>query len=107
MKLAASSYHLLQKSALMQAFAGKWFRLAPQVRHGLPQGSMQNLMQVDVPAVSHGVERIVDALMVVVHISIAAILLCRYLGSTAIAGLVRPVFGQGAAHAQYRGGSAD
>ena len=48
---------------------------------------MQNLMQVDVPAVSHCVERMVDALMVVVHISIAAALLWRYLGSTAIAGL--------------------
>lgn len=79
--------HLLQKSALMQAFAAKWFRLSPGVRHGLPQGSMQNLMQVDVPAVSHCVERMVDGLMVVVHISIAAALLWRYLGSTAIAGL--------------------
>jgi ABC-type bacteriocin/lantibiotic exporter with double-glycine peptidase domain len=48
---------------------------------------MQNLMQVDVPAVSHCVERMVDGLMVVVHISIAAALLWRYLGSTAIAGL--------------------
>jgi ABC-type multidrug transport system fused ATPase/permease subunit len=79
--------HLLQKSALMQTFAAKWFRLSPQVRHGLPQGSMQNLMQVDVPAVSHCVERMVDGLMVVVHVGIAAILLWRYLGSTAIAGL--------------------
>jgi ABC-type multidrug transport system fused ATPase/permease subunit len=79
--------HLLQKSALMQAFATKWFRLSAGVRHGLPQGNMQNLMQVDVPAVSHCVERMVDGLMVVVHISIAAALLWRYLGSTAIAGL--------------------
>ena len=79
--------HLLQKSALMQAFASKWFRLSPGVRHSLPQGNMQNLMQVDVPAVSHCVERMVDGLMVVVHISIAAALLWRYLGSTAIAGL--------------------
>jgi len=79
--------HLLQRSALMQAFAAKWFRLSPGVRHGLPQGNMQNLMQVDVPAVSHCVERMVDGLMVVVHIGIAAILLWRYLGSTAIAGL--------------------
>jgi ABC-type multidrug transport system fused ATPase/permease subunit len=78
---------LLQKSALMQAFAAKWFRLSPAVRHGLPQGNMQNLMQVDVPAVSVCVERMVDGLLVVVHISIAAALLWRYLGSTAIAGL--------------------
>jgi hypothetical protein len=46
----------------MQAFAQKWFRLDPRVRHELPQGNTQNLMHVDVPAVSHCVERIVDAL---------------------------------------------
>ena len=79
--------HMLQRSALMHAFAVKWFRLEPQTRHSLPQGNIQNLMHVDVPAVSHCVERVVDALMVVVHISIAAILLWRYLGSTALAGL--------------------
>jgi ABC-type multidrug transport system fused ATPase/permease subunit len=79
--------HLLQKSAMTQAFAAKWFRLSPGVRHGLPQGSMQNLMHVDVPAVSHCVERLVDGLMVVLHIGIAAVLLWRYLGSTALAGL--------------------
>jgi ABC-type multidrug transport system fused ATPase/permease subunit len=84
---AFSQAQLLQKSALMQAFVEKWFRLEPQTRHGLPQGRMQNLMQVDVPAVSVCVERVVDGLLVVVHIAIAALLLWRYLGSTAIAGL--------------------
>jgi ABC-type multidrug transport system fused ATPase/permease subunit len=82
-----SQAHVLQKSALMQAFAKTWFRLSPRVRHSLPQGNIQNLMHVDVPAVSHSVERIVDGLLVVVHISVAAVLLWRYLGSTAIAGL--------------------
>lgn len=79
--------HLLQRSALMHAFAQKWFRLDPRVRHELPQGNTQNLMHVDVPAVSNCVERIVDAGMVVVHIGIAAILLWRYLGVTAAVGL--------------------
>jgi ABC-type multidrug transport system fused ATPase/permease subunit len=82
-----SQAHMLHKSALMQAFAKKWFQLSPQVRHSLPQGNIQNLMHVDVPAVSHSVERIVDGLLVVVHIGIAAVLLWRYLGATAIAGL--------------------
>lgn len=84
---AFAQAHLLQRSALMQAFAQKWFRLDPRVRHELPQGNTQNLMHVDVPAVSHCVERIVDAGMVVVHIGIAAILLWRYLGMTAAVGL--------------------
>ncbi len=84
---AFSQAHLLQRSALMQTFAQKWFRLDPRVRHELPQGNTQNLMHVDVPAVSHCVERIVDAGMVVVHIGIAAILLWRYLGVTAAVGL--------------------
>ncbi len=84
---AFSQAHLLQRSALMQAFAQKWFRLDPRVRHELPQGNTQNLMHVDVPAVSHCVERIVDAGMVVAHIGIAAILLWRYLGVTALMGL--------------------
>lgn len=79
--------HVLQRSALMHAFAQKWFRLDPQVRHALPQGNIQNLMHVDVPAVSHCVERLVDAVMVVVHITIAGILLWRYLGATAAFGL--------------------
>jgi ABC-type multidrug transport system fused ATPase/permease subunit len=82
-----SQAHVLQKSALMQEFAKTWFRLSPKVRHSLPQGNIQNLMHVDVPAVSHSVERIVDGLLVVVHIGVAAALLWRYLGSTAIAGL--------------------
>jgi ABC-type multidrug transport system fused ATPase/permease subunit len=82
-----SRAHVLQRSALMQEFAKTWFRLSPQVRHSLPQGNIQNLMHVDVPAVSHSVERIVDGLLVVVHISVAAVLLWRYLGSTALAGL--------------------
>ncbi len=84
---AFAQAHLLQRSALMHAFAQKWFRLDPRVRHELPQGNTQNLMHVDVAAVSHCVERIVDAGMVVMHISIAAILLWRYLGVTALAGL--------------------
>lgn len=84
---AFAQAHLLQRSALMQAFAQKWFRLDPRVRHELPQGNTQNLMHVDVPAVSHCVERIVDAGMVVVHIAIAAVLLWRYLGVTAALGL--------------------
>lgn len=84
---AFSQAHLLQRSALMQAFAKKWFRLDPRVRHELPQGNTQNLMHVDVPAVSHCVERIVDAGMVVVHIAIAGLLLWRYLGATALVGL--------------------
>lgn len=79
--------HVLQRSALMQAFAQKWARLDPRVRHEMPQGNVQNLMHVDVPAVSHCVERIVDALMVLVHISIASALLWRYLGMTAAVGL--------------------
>ena len=84
---AFSQAHLLQRSALMRVFAEKWFRLDPRVRHELPQGNTQNLMHVDVPAVSHCVERVVDAGMVVVHIGIAAILLWRYLGVTAAVGL--------------------
>ena len=84
---AFSQAHVLQRSALMCAFAKKWFRLDPKVRHALPQGNTQNLMHIDVPAVSHGVERIVDAVLVVVHISVAAILLWRYLGVTALMGL--------------------
>ncbi len=84
---AFSQAHLLQRSALMQAFAQKWFRLDPRVRHELPQGNTQNLMHVDVPAVSHCVERIVDAGMVVVHIAIAGLLLWRYLWVTALVGL--------------------
>ncbi|MEO7105891.1 MAG: ATP-binding cassette domain-containing protein, partial [Rhodoferax sp.] len=84
---AFSQANLLQRSALMQAFAKKWFRLDPRVRHELPQGNTQNLMHVDVPAVSNCVERIVDAGMVVAHIGIAAILLWRYLGVTALMGL--------------------
>lgn len=84
---AFAQAHLLQRSALMQAFAQKWFRLDPRVRHELPQGNTQNLMHVDVPAVSNCVERIVDAGMVAAHIGIAAVLLWRYLGMTALAGL--------------------
>ena len=84
---AFSQAHLLQRSALMQTFAQKWFRLDPRVRHELPQGNTQNLMHVDVSAVSNCVERIVDAGMVVAHIGIAAILLWRYLGVTALIGL--------------------
>lgn len=84
---AFSRAHVLQRSALMHEFAQKWFRLDPRVRHELPQGSIQNLMHVDVPAVSHCVEKIVDALIVVVHIAIAGILLWRYLGVTAAFGL--------------------
>ena len=84
---AFSQAHVLQRSALMHAFAQKWFRLQPQVRHELPQGNIQNLMHIDVPAVSHCVERIVDALLVVVHIGVAGILLWRYLGVTALMGL--------------------
>ena len=84
---AFAQAHLLQRSALMQAFAQKWFRLDPRVRHELPQGNTQNLMHVDVPAVSHCVERIVDAGMVLVHVGIAAILLWRYLGVSAAVGL--------------------
>ncbi len=77
----------LQRSALLQAFTHKWFRLDPRVRHELPQGNIQNLMQVDVPAVSNVVERVVDGVMVVVHIATAAVLLWRYLGLTAAFGL--------------------
>ncbi len=77
----------LQRSALLHAFTQKWFRLDPRVRHELPQGHTQNLMQVDVPAVSNVVERVVDGVMVVVHIGIAAALLWRYLGLTAAFGL--------------------
>ena len=84
---AFSQAHLLQRSALMRAFAEKWFRLDPRVRHELPQGNTQNLMHVDVPAVSHCVERLVDAGMVVVHIAVAGLLLWRYLGVTAAIGL--------------------
>ena len=84
---AFSKAHLLQRRALMQAFSQKWFRLDPRVRHGLPQGNVQNLMHIDVPAVSHCVERIVDGGMVVVHIGVAAALLWRYLGTTAAIGL--------------------
>ena len=84
--------HVLQRSALMHAFAQKWFRLAPRVRHELPQGNIQNLMQVDVPAVSNVVERVVDGVMVVVHIAIAAALLWRYLGLTAVFGLALMAF---------------
>ena len=40
---AFSQAHLLQRSALMRAFAEKWFRLDPRVRHELPQGNTQNL----------------------------------------------------------------
>ncbi|MES2948088.1 MAG: ATP-binding cassette domain-containing protein [Pseudomonadota bacterium] len=84
---AFSQAHMLQRSALMREFAKKWFQLDPRVRHELPQGNTQNLMHIDVPAVSHCVERIADAFMVVVHIAIAAILLWRYLGVTAMLGL--------------------
>ncbi len=79
--------HVLHRSALMHEFAQKWFRLDPHVRHELPQGTIQNLMHVDVLAVSHCVEKIVDAMIVVVHIVIAGILLWRYLGATAAFGL--------------------
>ena len=84
---AFSQAHLMQRSALMRAFAKKWFRLDPRVRHELPQGNTQNLMHVDVPAVSNSVERIVDAGMVLAHIGFAALLLWRYLGVTALMGL--------------------
>ena len=84
---AFSQAHILQRSALMHEFAQKWFRLDPRVRHELPQGNTQNLMHIDVPAVSHCVERVVDAVLVVVHIAIAAALLWRYLGVTAALGL--------------------
>lgn len=84
---AFAQAHILQRSALMHAFAQKWFRLAPATRHGLPQGNIQNLMHVDVPAVSHCVERLVDGAMVVVHVGIATALLWRYLGATTLASL--------------------
>lgn len=84
---AFSQAHVLQRSALMHAFAQKWFRLDPKVRHELPQGNIQNLMHIDVPAVSHCVERAVDAVMVLAHILIAGVLLWRYLGVTALLGL--------------------
>ena len=84
---AFAQAHVLQRSALMHAFAQKWFRLDPKVRHELPQGNIQNLMHIDVPAVSHVVERAVDAGMVLVHILIAGVLLWRYLGVTALLGL--------------------
>jgi ABC-type bacteriocin/lantibiotic exporter with double-glycine peptidase domain len=47
----------------------------------------KNLMHVDVAAVSHCVEKVVDAVIVVVHIAIAGALLWRYLGVTAAFGL--------------------
>jgi ABC-type multidrug transport system fused ATPase/permease subunit len=84
---AFSQAHILQRSALMHEFARKWFQLDPRVRHELPHGTTQNLMHIDVPAVSHCVERVVDAVMVVVHIAIAVALLWRYLGVTAALGL--------------------
>ena len=84
---AFSQAHVLQKSALMLEFSRKWFRMDPRVRDELPQGNIQNLMHVDVPAVSHCVERLVDALLVVGHIGVAALLLWRYLGATAAIGL--------------------
>lgn len=84
---AFSQAHILQKSALMLEFSRKWFRMDPQVRASLAQGNIQNLMQVDVPAVSHCVERVVDAVLVVFHIGVAALLLWRYLGVTAVLGL--------------------
>ncbi len=84
---AFAQAHLLQRSALMHAFMAKWFRLAPHARHSAAQGNVQNLMHVDVPAVSHGVERYVDAALVVVHIGVAAALLWRYLGLAAALGL--------------------
>jgi ABC-type multidrug transport system fused ATPase/permease subunit len=84
---AFSQAHVLQKSALMLEFSRKWFRMDPRVRDELPQGNIQNLMHVDVPAVSHCVERLVDALLVVGHITVAALLLWRYLGATAAIGL--------------------
>lgn len=84
---AFSQAHVLQRSALMHAFAQKWFRLDPKVRQELPQGNIQNLMHIDVQAVSHCVERAVDAVMVLVHILIAGVLLWRYLGVTALLGL--------------------
>lgn len=85
---AFSEAHVLQKSALMLEFSRKWYRLDPRVRDELPQGNVQNLMHVDVPAVSHCVERLVDALLVVGHIAVAALMLWRYLGATAAIGLL-------------------
>ena len=46
---AFSQAHVLQRSALMHAFMAKWFRLQPKVRHDMAQGSVQNMMHVDVP----------------------------------------------------------
>lgn len=79
-----SEASVLHRSALMHEFLKKWFRIVPERKHSLPFGNIQNLVNVDVPAVSMTVERFVDALMVVFDIAIATALLWRYLGSTTV-----------------------
>jgi len=84
---AFSEAAVLQQSALTHAFLHKWFRMRPQTKHAMPQGNVQNLLSVDVPAVSHCVERFVDAGMVLLDILVITTLLWRYLGATTLASL--------------------
>ena len=56
----------------MSAFVEKWFRVKSTHKREISPGNIQNLINVDIPAVSHCVERYVDALMVVINILEAA-----------------------------------
>jgi ABC-type multidrug transport system fused ATPase/permease subunit len=84
---AFAEANILQRSALLSEFVGKWFRLKARVRQQASAGNVQNLMNVDVPAVSQCVERSVDALMVVVDVAVATALLWRYFGPLTLVSL--------------------
>jgi len=84
---AFSEANMLQRSGLMAEFVRKWFRLKPKIKHEISHGNIQNLLNVDIPGVSQCVERYVDALMVVVNITVATALLWRYFGVTTVASL--------------------
>jgi ABC-type multidrug transport system fused ATPase/permease subunit len=84
---AFAEANILQRSALMSEFTRKWFRIRAKLRHEIPQGNVQNLLNIDVPAVSQCVERYVDALMVVLEIGLATALLWRYFGALTLVSL--------------------
>ena len=85
---AFTEANVLQRSRLMSEFVQKWFRISPSVKHDISRGNVQNLLNVDVPAVSQCVERYVDALMVVIDLTVATVLLWRYFGITTLVSLI-------------------
>ena len=83
--------HGLQREVLRKAYALDW-----EGRQKAPTGDLINRLEVDVDAVTNVVERTADALGVLTHVTVAVILLTKYLGiagllSVAALGLIFPL----------------